>query len=86
MDLRTPIGWLFTVVGVLLTAFGWLHRTAAFMPTGIDIDLVWGVVLLVFGLFMLGLAWRARGRRERGSAPAATKAPASSDERQTASR
>ncbi|HZT73529.1 MAG TPA: hypothetical protein VE996_07765 [Terriglobales bacterium] len=86
MDLRTPIGWLFTVVGVLLTAFGWLHRTAAFMPTGIDIDLVWGVVLLVFGLFMLGLAWRARKRRERGPAPAAANAAAASHERQAASR
>lgn len=61
MDLRTPIGLLFTIVGILLTIFGSLHDNGQYIKTGLDIDLIWGIVLLAFGVFMLILARRTGG-------------------------
>ncbi len=63
LDVRLPIGALFSVLGMLLGGYG-----AATMgrpgtaPTGVPIDLVWGLVLLGFGVWMLFLARRAAGR------------------------
>lgn len=60
LDIRIPIGSLFTVLGALLTGYGLLSNPAIYRRSlGIDINLWWGVVLLVFGLAMLALAWRA---------------------------
>lgn len=62
LDVRLPIGAFFSLVGVLLTAYGLATRSApGTAPTGVPIDLVWGVVLLVFGIGMLALARRAQG-------------------------
>jgi hypothetical protein len=61
LDLRLPIGLMFTIIGGLLAAFGMLSDTAIYARSlGINVNLWWGLVLLVFGLFMLGLALRAR--------------------------
>jgi len=61
LDLRTPLGALFGMVGALLAAYGaaTLGQPGT-APTGIPIDLVWGLVLLGFGRAMLALARRAR--------------------------
>lgn len=66
MDLRYPIGGLFTVLGVILAGYGVVTRgdTAMYQrSTSINVNLWWGVVMLVFGLLMLALAARA-GRRD----------------------
>ncbi len=65
-DLRLPIGILFTVYGVLLTAYGLLGDQAQYTRSlGININLGWGLVLLVFGLGMLfARAWTGDGRRQ----------------------
>ena len=61
LDVRLPIGGFFSLLGVLLTSYGWATRgTPGATPTGVPIDLVWGAALLVFGVAMLGLARRAR--------------------------
>lgn len=62
MDLRTPIGLLFGAIGLLLVIFGFTHGGPAFTPTGVNIDLDWGAIMLLFGAFMLLLAFRARAR------------------------
>ena len=65
LDIRWPIGLMFSLVGLLMTIFGAATRGNAAMyrrSLGIDINLVWGVLLLVFGGFMLFLAIRARNR------------------------
>jgi hypothetical protein len=56
-DIRTPIGLLFVLIGLLVAAYG-----AIVQPTTaeINIDLVWGVVMAAFGTLMLGLGWLAR--------------------------
>jgi uncharacterized membrane protein HdeD (DUF308 family) len=63
LDVRTPIGTFFVLVGVMLTIYGAVTvRDPAGSPTGVPIDLVWGLVLLAFGLVMVALARRARRR------------------------
>jgi hypothetical protein len=69
LDLRLPIGLMFTVFGALLTGFGLISDGAIYTKSlGINVNLWWGLVLLAFGLVMLALAIRARsrphGRRE----------------------
>ena len=60
LDIRLPIGMLFTILGILLVGFGVLSRPALYAQSlGININLVWGVVLLVFGAVMLYLGARA---------------------------
>jgi protein-S-isoprenylcysteine O-methyltransferase Ste14 len=59
LDIRWPIGLMFTLIGVLLTGFG-ASRPDASLSLGININLIWGVVLLAFGLVMLLSAWRDR--------------------------
>ena len=57
LDIRWPIGLMFTLIGALLTGYGIL-KAAASMSLGININLLWGLVLLVFGAGMLLGAWR----------------------------
>ena len=65
LDLRLPIGLMFTVIGVALVGFGLLSDPAIYERSlGINVNLWWGLVLLVFGLVMLGLT-RRRGGTER---------------------
>ncbi len=52
LDIRWPIGLMFTLIGALLTGYGAL-KGASDKSLGININLIWGVVLLVFGVLML---------------------------------
>lgn len=58
LDVRVPIGALFTMLGVLLTGYGALEPTAATgaFTKGGQINMWWGLVMLVFGVFMLLVA------------------------------
>jgi predicted exporter len=64
MDIRNPIGLLFTLLGILLTGAGLFGDDTATkaktIAEVININLWWGLVLLVFGVGMLVLAFRAR--------------------------
>jgi hypothetical protein len=61
LDLRLPIGMMFSIIGSLLAVFGLLSDSAIYTRSlGINVNLWWGLVLLVFGMLMLGLALRAR--------------------------
>jgi hypothetical protein len=63
LDLRLPIGLMFSIFGVLLTLFGLVSDQAIYAQSlGINVNLWWGLVLLGFGLVMLGLARQGRGR------------------------
>ena len=54
MDIRFPIGLMFSVVGVLLTVFGAFSRREIYrVSLGINMNLAWGLVLLAFGVVML---------------------------------
>jgi len=60
LDVRVPIGGFFSLLGVLLTGYGWATLgSPGTAPAGVPIDLVWGTVLFVFGVAMLALARHA---------------------------
>jgi len=67
LDVRLPIGLMFSIFGVLLAGFGLVsdHQIYEARSLGINVNLGWGVVLLVFGAVMLGFALRARRRGRR---------------------
>ena len=72
LDVRLPIGLMFSLFGVLLVGYGLVSDPSIYEQhsLGINVNLGWGVVLLLFGASMLGLALRARRRRHAMPAPA----------------
>lgn len=79
LDIRLPIGGLFVVLGVLVGGYGVATGgdTARYaVSEGININLWWGLVMLVFGLLNAGrlgqaarngvLPSRRRNRRRAG--------------------
>jgi hypothetical protein len=60
LDIRWPMGILFVLFGALIGGYGALGQTAPI--EGLNVNLLWGSVLLVFGLAMLWLA--RRGARQ----------------------
>jgi hypothetical protein len=72
LDIRLPIGMLFTIFGIMLIVFGVFSNPSLYAQSlGININLIWGVVLLVFGAVMLFLGGRAMlGAHPAGSADA----------------
>lgn len=66
IDIRAPLGWLFTLLGLLLMAYGaygWLADVQALR--GVRVNLYWGAIMLVFGIAMLVLARAHRLRIAR---------------------
>ena len=53
LDIRWPIGLMFTLIGALLAGFGAVVQSDHAISLGININLIWGIVLLVFGVLML---------------------------------
>ena len=66
MDIRAPIGGLFTLLGVMLAGYGLVagSRTSSDVAPVTNVNLWWGVVMLVFGLLMLALSRRSMRRPE----------------------
>jgi protein-S-isoprenylcysteine O-methyltransferase Ste14 len=61
LDLRWPIGLMFSLIGVLLVLFGLISGSNSEIyarSLGININLYWGLLLTLFGGAMLALAWR----------------------------
>lgn len=62
-DLRLPIGLIFTFYGLVLTLYGLFSDPEIYKKSlGLNVNRGWGVVLLLFGGWMLILAMRARRR------------------------
>lgn len=62
-DLRLPLGMMFTLFGAMLSIYGLMADSAAFKKSlGVNVDLGWGVFMLLFGIFMLTLALKARNK------------------------
>ncbi|HEX8848013.1 MAG TPA: hypothetical protein VF761_00605 [Gemmatimonadaceae bacterium] len=60
-DVRKPIGGLFTALGLILVAYGLVmngDRAHWARSLDINIDLWWGIVMVLFGLLFLWLARR----------------------------
>ncbi len=62
VDIRIPIGFMFSIIGLLLSVFG-LFTTNSVMyerSLGINVNLIMGTLMLVFGLIMLYFAFRKK--------------------------
>ena len=67
LDLRWPLGLIFSLFGAILSVYGRVSDVSLYRRSlGVNINLLWGAVLLVFGLLMLGLAIRAKAKAKTG--------------------
>ena len=65
LDIRVPTGAMFTVLGILLLIAGALADAASIAHSlGININLLWGVVMLIFGATMMGFGLRAQRQKQ----------------------
>jgi len=67
LDIRLPIGMMFTLIGLLLSISGYMTKADTAMyqcSLGININLVWVVILFAFGFVMLLLALLAKSVKE----------------------
>jgi len=62
LDIRIPLGMVFSIIGGIMTVFGFFTRSSAIYDRslGLNLNLGWGVVMLVFGLTMFFV-----GRRQK---------------------
>ena len=64
IDLRYLIGGLFFILGLLLVLYGLAGPTADYARSlGININLWWGLIILVFGALMFFAAYRKKRKR-----------------------
>jgi hypothetical protein len=60
IDIRLPLGALFFLLGLILTVYGVISDASRYQQSlGINVNLDWGMVLLVFGALMLLLGRRS---------------------------
>lgn len=63
LDIRLPIGMMFTLLGALLAIYGFASGSDAGMyksSLGLNVNLWWGIVLFIFGAIMLLFALWSR--------------------------
>ncbi len=63
LDIRLPIGMMFSLIGAVMVIYGFVtgsNKELYQRSLDININLWWGLLLFVFGLVMLFLAWRGR--------------------------
>jgi hypothetical protein len=62
LDLRLPIGLLFVILGALLAVFGLTTLNSDIYGRSLDINinLIWGLVMLAFGVLMAWGGLRAK--------------------------
>ena len=68
IDIKFQIGLMFTILGLILAVFGLFTNSDAGLyqrSLGININLWSGAAMLVFGLLMLGLAWKSRKTKSK---------------------
>ena len=68
LDIRLPIGALFTLLGLLLTAWGLVGGADYRRSLGLNVNLWWGLAVLAFGLLFLFLGRKGTS----GARPAET--------------
>ena len=71
LDIRIPIGLMFVVIGPLLMIYGVVSDPKIYEvhSLGININLWWGLALLIFGGAMLALAWHSARRPAKPHGP-----------------
>jgi hypothetical protein len=71
LDLRVPIGLFFIFVGLIMAIFGVTSDPVIYQKSlGINVNLDWGVVELIFGSLMLVFGLRHKQVEQPIAAPA----------------
>jgi hypothetical protein len=67
LDIRYPIGLMFGIIGLVMVVYGLLTGGAPMYERslGINVNVWWGAVLLVFGAVMLYFARKGSHPAER---------------------
>lgn len=66
LDVRIPIGLLFSAIGVALCLYGLISDPVIYQRSlGINVNLLWGMVLLAFGILMLWLGSRGHAKAKK---------------------
>ena len=81
LDIRWPIGLMFSLLGVMLVVYGLFTGSNTEMyahSLGINVNLCWGMLLLVFGGSMLTMAWRGSQKSKEQKPP-----PGAADQKET---
>jgi hypothetical protein len=69
LDIRWPIGLMFTLIGAMLVIYGLVTGSNADLykrSLDLNVNLYWGLLLLVFGGTMLTAAWRGSKQPQDG--------------------
>jgi hypothetical protein len=67
IDIRLPIGFMFGIIGLLMTGYGFFTSGDPMYQEhslGINVNICWGSAMVLFALVMLGLAWWAKGSKK----------------------
>ncbi len=62
LDLRVPSGWFFALLGLILLGYGVVVPDARAALTEANVNLYCGIGMLLFGGFLLLMAYRATRR------------------------
>ncbi len=87
LDIRWPIGLMFSLLGAMLVIYGFITGSDAEMyrhSLDINVNLRWGLVLLLFGATMLTLAWR--GSKKSAAQAEAAAQPGKAEEQMAGRR
>jgi hypothetical protein len=79
LDIRWPIGLMFLLLGIVLAVYGLMSDATIYAQSlGMNVNLIWGAVLAVFGLLMIALARWGRKTKQNiaDDRPATTRGPA----------
>jgi hypothetical protein len=65
LDLKLPIGWLLSAYGVLLAVYGLLTKKDVYrISLGYNLNLVWGILMLVIGgVFLFTAFLKRKGKK-----------------------
>ena len=71
LDIKLPIGLMFSILGALLLTYGLATMTDTEMyksSLGININIWWGALMLVFGIIMLWASRKPQTKDTRNNA------------------
>ena len=67
LDLKLPIGWLLSAYGLLLGIYGLATNKEMYQKSlGFNLNLVWGILMLVIGAGFLLAAFLKKGKDGAG--------------------
>ncbi|MCM3005989.1 hypothetical protein [Priestia koreensis] len=58
LDIRANIGWILTIIGLLILVTGIVSPPTLKSLNGLNINLIWGSVTTIVGVIFLGLYFK----------------------------